>query len=180
MDSFMKFYRDVIIKGVIMIGVVVLFGLALLYPLYSDLMAVDEDIQSTKTEIEKQSVFVPKYTVMQQRSAVGAEVHLEVPEKLPIAVPDLGKAAKNVGLLAEQAGLNVVDVVISPSSLKEGNGKLMMQAMTIGDIPSFRDFYTKLGAWGAVERVSMVMVNAVSGGLEFYLEFWVHIEGEAG
>jgi hypothetical protein len=180
MANALKTYKDVLLRGVVLIGAVFLLGGIMLYPLYSDLTSVEEKIRKTEVEIDRQRVFAPEYALMKERSEPGFEARYEIPKKEPITVAGLSEAAQRVGEFAEEAGLKVLDVVTSPSSLKEGEGKLMLQAMTAGNLSAFQKFYTRLGAWGAVARVSLVEVQAAPNDLEFYLEFWVYIEGSAG
>ncbi|MBU1248222.1 MAG: hypothetical protein KKB70_05955 [Proteobacteria bacterium] len=171
-----KEYREVVIKAAVVLALVVICCLIFLWPIYNNFILLSDTIAEKKVALERQKVFSPEYEKFQEMSAKGVEVHFPVPKQELIPIREIDQLPARVEDAAVASGLSILDVVISPGSLKNNQGRLMLQAVMTGSVPQFREFYQNLCAQGFVAYVARVGIQATSGALEFFVEFWVHIE----
>ncbi len=172
-------YRESIIKVLIVLALLVVgYGL-FIHPLYLDAVRLEKGIADRQLGIERQVVFAPEYALLETMSAEGAEAHFPVPKPEPIALRDFVDLPKRVESIAAGVGFMVLDVIINPSSLEKNQNRLMLQIIATGSVPQFREFYRELCGLGLVSYVSRVEMHAVPDALEFFVEFWVHIDEKA-
>lgn len=180
MRDFFTNYRTEIIRSVMMAVALLVLGGVFVYPLYAELGELSADIEQTRLALERQRVFLPEYRELERRAGEGAEAAFPVPDPMSVPLADISELPGLVSACAESEGMGVLDVVLSPASLKRGNGQLKLQAVLEGSVGQFRGCYLKLAALGEVARFSRVEMQAVPGGVEFFVELWVHMKERTG
>lgn len=165
-------------KGVIGMAVAVLVAVAVvawifLSPLYQKRADLDARLVQARSDLERQRVFLPQYQSMQKFLEQGDLDAFPSPAPAPLPMAELNELPDELSRLAGESGLEVLDFVLSPGDMDQG--RMRMQCVLMGGLEQFHDFHFSLGALPFLERIDRIEAQAVAGGMEFFVEFWIQV-----
>ena len=174
--DFKDLHKDtkmVILKAVIFVAALLLAGVLFIYPVYSEVGRLETDIEAAKSDLVRQRIFLPEYVRLNDLAESAAKDLPPVPKGEPLPMDQVDTLPTVLQTMAAEAGLEPLDVVISPGSLKQGAPRIMLQCIVSGDLASFQRFYEALSGYPHLYGVSRLEMQAVPGGLEMFVELWM-------
>jgi hypothetical protein len=180
MASWQEEYKIVTAKVVTALVAAVVVIWIFLLPVFEPNYGLQGKIQDLEVQIRRQAVLLPEQ--MKLDALLGQEMAegFDLPKPEPVKISEINVLPPRFVRVALDAGLEVLDVVVSPGSLHMGGGRIKMQCVVFGDMARFQDFYHAIGALPYVENVDKVEMQAVPGGIEFFVEYWVLLDESRG
>lgn len=180
MASWQEEYKMVVAKGFSALVVLAVAAWVFLLPVLEQSTTLHGEIHRIEDELKRQSIFLPEYLRLKTMLERDKAEEFILPAFVPVSIQEIEILPSKLVRLALDTGLEVLDTVVSPSSLRTGSGRMMMQCVVFGDMPRFQDFFHELSALPYVSEVDKVEMRAVPGGIEFFVEFWVLLDEGRG
>ncbi|SKA74104.1 hypothetical protein SAMN02745704_00595 [Paucidesulfovibrio gracilis DSM 16080] len=178
MSTWQEEYKTVVVKAVGAVVCSLVVAWIFLVPQFQELVSLRERIHDAEERLERQALFLPEYARLHRQMEPQSEGAYDVPPTEPVDVNTIERLPSEMIRLAGDAGLQVLDVVVSPGSLRTGQGRMMMQCVVQGGLDGFKQMYRALAALPYLDRVDRVEMRAAPGGAEFFLELWVLLEDQ--
>lgn len=175
MNTFLRTYRVEILKGVFSVVAALLLALFFVHPIYKNIAKVQEKTEQARVQLKRQGDYMGDYEAFKSESEPGAEAGFPLPDAVHMSPTDMISLPDKMEQVVARSGMTVMDVVLSPSSLRKGNGRIKLTAILGGTPQQFGEFYLGLAAMGEMAWVDHVSMQAVPGGMEYLIEFWLHI-----
>ncbi|MGE4291156.1 MAG: hypothetical protein AB7E32_02990 [Desulfovibrio sp.] len=180
MASWQEEYKLIVVKLVAAVVVAVVLAWVFLLPVFERSASLHAEMDQLQTKLRQQTFFLPEEmrlrAILDRDTAEG----FELPRADPVKISEIDVLPPRFVRVAMDAGMEVLDVVVSPSSLRTGSGRIQMQCVVFGDMPRFQGFYHALCALPYVQQVDRLEMRAVPGGIEFLVEYWVLLDETKG
>ncbi len=158
------------------IGVIVLFVLLGIVPMYQSLGKLDGSITQARFRIEEQNVLHPIYQRMQAIAAAGGAKAPQLPKKQSLNQGQVSEVTDTLAQIIVKSGLEARTVVPDPSSLGSGSKSLAVTVNVRGAAERFHAFLAELALQPGFENVETLVLTPVGGSLEYTVKFWLAAE----
>lgn len=165
--------RLLVVKLLLGLAGLLVCCLVFLLPQWASVGKLDAKIAAAEERKQQLAAFLPSFARLNKLVEQGQGLDLPVPAGKPLEMAELDGLPDRLSRMGADSGLEPLDVVISPSSLREGTDRIMLQCVLAGKVDGFERFWRQLNALPCLDRVDRVEVQAVPGGLEFFVELWV-------
>ena len=172
--------RVLIFKALVFVAVLLVASLLFIYPVYSKAFRLDDEIAAAKADLVRQRIFLPEYVRLKELAESADRDLPPVPRAEPLSMAQVEGLPAAIKTLAANAGLEPLDVIISPGSLKQGEPRIMMQCILAGDVGAFEDFFVALNGYPHLYAVDRLEMQAVPGGVEIFVELWIALSPDSG
>lgn len=180
MTSWQEEYKLIAVKLAVGAVVAAVVAWVFVVPAFREGAALRGRIAAAQADLRRQEVLLPEQVRLEALLRKDSTAGFVLPEPAPVSVSEIGVLAPRFTRVALDAGLEVLDMVVSPSSLRSGGDRIKMQCVVFGDLSRFRTFYLAMGALPYVRQVDKLEMRAVPGGIEFCLDYWVLLNGARG
>lgn len=158
------------------LGVLVLFVLLGIVPMFQSLGRLDDSIVQTRFRIEEQNVLHPIYQRMLGIAAAGGAKAPELPKKQSLNQSQVSQLTDTLAQVIIKSGLEVRTVVPDPSSLSLGSKSLAVTIHVRGATERFRAFLADLALQPSFENVETLVLTPSAGSMEYAVKFWMAAE----
>ena len=157
-------------------GIIVLFVLVGIFPLYHYNSNLIEDNKKLKNQIEEQKKLGPAYlTLLKTMNNKDSHV-LPNPEKTTILRGETGKFQDDVRMIAGKAGLTMVSLKPDLSTLAGSSTSLLHNIVLKGEFANFRKMLIGLEAVPYLDRIEEISILQYPDSLEFRMKIWIAIK----
>lgn len=158
------------------IGIIVLFVLVGIFPLYHYNSNLIEENKKLKNQIEEQKKLEPIYSTLLKTINNKDSRVLPNPEKTTILRGETGKFQDDVRMIAGNAGLTMVSLKPDLSTLAGSSTSLLNNVVLKGEFANFRKMLIGLGAVPYLDRIEEISVLQYPDYLEFRMKIWIAIK----
>ena len=158
------------------IGVVVLFVLLGIVPMYQSLGRLDDSITQARFRIEEQNVLHPIYLRMLAIAAAGGAKAPQLPKKQNLNQDQVSQLTDTLAQVIVKSGLEARSVVPDPSSLSLGSKSLAVTVNVRGGPERFHAFLQDLALQPSFENMESLVLTPSAGSLEYTVKFWMAAE----
>lgn len=157
-------------------GIIFLFVLVGIIPLYHYNSNLLEENKKLKNQIEEQKELGPIYrTLLTTLQDKDLRV-LPDPEKTRILRGETGKFQDDLRMIAGRSRLKVVSLKPDLSTLAGSSTSLLHDVILKGDFANFRKMLIGLGTVPYLDRIEEISILQNSDSLEFKMKIWIAIK----
>lgn len=164
------------IKCLIMLVLFVVALAGAVYPVYSRVQELDQNIAAMESKLAQQQVYLPLYARLKGEASKEPALNLPVPGGVPL---ERGKAlgiVVDIENMAHDSNMDTLDISVDQAAIRSGLGHVKITGIFAGQSVDFRNFYVSLGALPYVDAIPKIEMRAVPNGLEVYMELSVLIK----
>ena len=161
---------------VIYSGIIFLFVLVGIFPLYHYNSNLIEKNKELKNQIEEQKELKPVYlNLLKTLNNKGLRI-LPNPEKKTIPRGEAGKFQDDIRLIAGRAGLMTVSLKPDLSTLDGSSTSLLHNLVLKGEFVNFRKMLIGLGAIPYLDRIEEISCQQGTDYMEFKMKVWIALK----
>lgn len=161
---------------VIYCGIIFLFMLAGIFPLYQYNSNLIEKNTKLKNQIEEQKELGPAYSTLLQ-VVNSKDLHiLPNPEKKTIPRGEAGKFQDDIRTIAGRSGLMTLSLTPELSTLAGSSTSLSHNVVLKGEFSNFRKMLIGLGTVPYLDRIEEISILQNPDSLEFRMKIWVALQ----
>jgi hypothetical protein len=157
-------------------GIIFLFVLVGIIPLYHYNSNLLEENKKLKNQIEEQKELGPIYGNLLKTMKNKDLRVLPDPEKTTILRGETGKFQDDVRMIAGKAGLTMVSLKPDLSTLAGSSKSLLHDVILKGEFANFRKMLIGLGAVPYLDRIEEISILQYPDSLEFRMKIWIAIK----
>jgi len=161
---------------VIYSGIIFLFVLVGIFPLYHYNSNLIEKNKELKNQIEEQKELKPVYLNLFNTLNNKDLRILPNPEKKTIPRVEAGKFQDDIRTIAGRAGLMTVSLTPDLSTLAGSSTSLLHNVVLKGEFASFRKMLIGLGAVPYLDRIEEISVQQGTDSMEFKMKVWIAVK----
>ena len=161
---------------VIYSGIIFLFVLVGIFPLYHYNSNLIEKNKELKNQIEEQKELKPVYLNLLKTLNNKDLRILPNPEKKTIPRGEAGKFQDDIRMIAGRAGLMTVSLKPDLSTLDGSSTSLLHNLVLKGEFVNFRKMLIGLGAIPYLDRIEEISILQNPDSLEFRMKIWIAIK----
>jgi hypothetical protein len=158
------------------IGIIVLFVLVGIFPLYHYNSNLVEENKKLKNQIEEQKKLQPIYSTLLKTIDNKDSRVLPNPGKTTILRGETGKFQDDVRMIADKAGLTMVSLKPDLSTLAGSSTSLLSNVVLKGEFANFRKMLIGLGDVPYLDRIEEISIQQYPDYLEFRMKIWIAIK----
>jgi hypothetical protein len=136
----------------------------------------ERQVRVATVAVMQQEMFRPVYEKLLRQGKEGSEFAYPMPKIEPVGRLQVFDAPAVIERTAAQAGLEVLQVSLSPVAAKAE--QVMVQGVFAGEPAAFRNFYVALGGLPFLQEVEKVELRAVTGNMEYLVQAWIALKRE--
>ena len=158
---------------IICCGIIVIFVLVGLFPLYRYTSNQAGEIIKIKDQIEERKALVPVFLNLQKAMDSKDAQVLPNPKKTTITREEAAKFQNVLRAIAGKSALTAISLN-TDSSAMAGSSKLFLHnAVVKGEFVNFRKMLIALSAIPYVDRIEEISISQNSGSMEFRIKIWL-------
>lgn len=157
-------------------GIIFLFVLVGIFPLYHYNSNLIEKNKELKNQIEEQKELKPVYLDLLKTLNNKDLRNFPNPEKKTIPRGEAGKFQDDVRTVAGMAGLITVSLRPDLSTLNGSSTSLLQNVVLKGEFSNFRKMLIGLGAIPYLDRIEEINILQNSDSMEFRMKIWIAIK----
>jgi len=161
---------------VIYSGIIFLFVLVGIFPLYHYNSNLIEKNKELKIQIEEQKEIRPIYLNLLNNINNKDVRVLPNPEKKTIPRGEAAKFQDDVRMIAGRAGLMTVSLTPDLSTLAGSSTSLLHNVVLKGEFANFRKMLIGLGAVPYLDRIEEISILQNSDSMEFRMKIWIALK----
>ncbi|MBS3757001.1 MAG: hypothetical protein KGY56_15000 [Desulfobacterales bacterium] len=163
-----------ILFSAVLLGAMLFLGII---PTRQQITDAEKKTERLKARIEKQKIFHPLYTRLQEKLA--AEQETDVAGQMP-ASGTKGFTIENVSKvlsdMAVSAGIPETSFSPAPESMRRGSDRLLVHGQMQGNYLNFRDFLTGLVTAPDFQTFEMLEVQSGTRHPNYRMQIWVTVK----
>jgi len=161
---------------VIYSGIIFLFVLVGIFPLYHYNSNLIENNKKLENQIKEQKELRPVYlTLLKAMQDKNVRV-LPNPEKTTIPRVEAGKFQDNVRMIAGSAGLMMVSLKPDLSTSAASSAFLLHNVVLKGEFTNLRKMLIGLGAVPYLDRIEEINIQQNPDSMEFRMKIWIALK----
>ena len=154
-------------------GIIVLFVLVGIFPLYLNTSNQAGEIKKIEYQIEEQKGLGPVYLNMQKAmEGKGLQV-LPNPKKTTISNEEAAKFQNVFRTIAGQSGLMTISLTPDLSTMAGSSKFLLNNAVVKGEFANFRKMLIALATIPYLDRIEEIRIQQRSDSMEFRIKIWL-------
>jgi hypothetical protein len=157
-------------------GIIFLFVLAGIFPLYHYNSNLIENNIKLKNQIEEQKELGPAYSTLFKVLNSKDLLILPNPEKKTILRGEAGKFQDDVRTIAGRAGLVTVSLTPDLSTSAGSSASLLHNVVLKGEFANFRKMLIGLGAVPYLDRIEEISILQNPDTMEFRMKIWIALK----
>jgi hypothetical protein len=157
-------------------GIISLFVLVGIFPLYHHNSNLIEKNKELKNQIEEQKELGPVYLTL-LKVINNKDLHiLPNPEKKTIPRGEAGKFQDDIRTIAGRAGLMTVSLTPDLSALAGSSTSLLHNVVLKGEFANFRKMLIGLGSVTYLDRIEEISILQNPDSMEFRMKIWIALK----
>jgi Tfp pilus assembly protein PilO len=158
------------------IGIIALFVLLGIFPLYHYNANLLDKNKELKNQIEDQKELKPVYLNLLKTLNNKDLLILPNPEKKTISREEAGRFQDDIRTIALHAGLKNVSVTPDLSTLAGSSTSLLHNVVLKGEFANFRQILIGLGAVPYLDRIEEISIMQNPDSMEFRMKIWIALK----
>lgn len=154
-------------------GIIVIFVLAVLFPLYRYTRNQAGDIKKINEQIEDRKVNGPIYLTLQKAMESKDFQALPNPKKTTINREEAAKFQNVFWVIAGQSGLRAISLTPDLSTTAGSSKFLLNNAVVKGEFVNFRKMLIALASIPYLDRIEEIRISQHSDSMEFRIKIWL-------
>jgi hypothetical protein len=157
-------------------GIIFLFVLAIIFPLYYYNSNLIQDNKKLKDQIEEQKELGPIYlSLLKIKNNKDLRV-LPHPEKTTILRGEVGKFQDDFRKIAGNAGVMMVSLTPDLNTLAGSSSSLLHNVVLKGEFANFRKVLIGLGSIPYLDRIEEINIQQYPDSMEFRMKIWIALK----
>ena len=157
-------------------GIIVLFLLVGIFPLYHYNSNLIQDNKKLKDQIEEQKELGPIYLSLLKITNNKDLRVLPNPEKTTILRGEAGKFQDDFRKIAGNAGLMMVSLTPDLNTLAGSPSSLLHNVVLKGEFANFRKVLIGLGSIPYLDRIEEINIQQYPDSMEFRMKIWIALK----
>lgn len=164
-----------IIFTVAVLGAMFFLGI---HPARQKTLQAKKKIDHLKAHIEKQEIFQPIYSRLQEKTADKNNFDQLASIRAKSGTPEfsIGNVSEILSGMAASAGINKTSFSPAPASTTQGSDELLVHGQLSGNYLNFRDFLAGLALAPDFRRFEMLEIQSGIKYPKYRLEIWVKVK----
>ena len=172
---FEKIYGRGAVYLIISIVLIMTFILLVLCPTYRSLDKFDMNIVRVKQRIEKQSVLLPLYYELVEKSKAEVPDKLPLPERKKFSKSDIELIPSIFKKIATKSGTKILSVNPDVTTLTDKSGVILVNAATKGDFSRLRNFLIEIGKLPYLKGIERIEIQQKAVDKELKIKMWLEM-----
>jgi len=154
-------------------GIVLIFILVLIFPLYRYTSNQAGEITKIKYQIEERKGLGPVYLNLQKAMESKDLQVLPNPKKITITSEEAAKFQNVFRTIAEKSGLMTISLTPDLSTMAGSSKFLLNNAVVKGEFANFRKMLIALATIPYLDRIEEIRIQQRSDSMEFRIKIWL-------